>query len=361
MDNRQIAFRVDASTKIGTGHFMRCFTLANELLKQGAEVSFVCRHILPSLVYLLKQHGIALKQITSLNTPHAITFDTDTYADWLGTNQLVDAEATIAALSGTKTYWLIVDHYALDHIWETKLKACTEKIMVIDDLANRKHECDLLLDQNYYHDDINPYCDLVTNDCQLLIGPRYALLRPEFRQLRNQIKQRNHEVQRVLIFFGGVDASDMTSIAIEALSTLKELSFMVDVVIGNPHPNKEKIVSICQQLGYYCHVQTNKMAELMTQADLCIGAGGSATWERCALGLPSITFVVAENQQELTKHAAKACLIYAPTPSKNLVETIRLHFTALYNNALLREYISRKSMQLVDADGALRVVKELSL
>lgn len=338
---------------------MRCLTLANQLLKQGAEVIFICRHLTPALANLLDQNKISFKKLATSIQPLVNSSQTERYSDWLETSQELDAEATIEAISANKPAWLIVDHYALDHIWETKMKPYSNKIMVIDDLANRTHNCDLLLDQNYYGDDTNPYSNLVDQNCKVLIGPRFALLRPEFQRLRNTIQPKNNKIQRVLIFFGGIDLNDMTSKAIEAISMINENSFVVDVVIGDQHPNKESIVNTCELLGYECYVQTNEMAQLIAQADLCIGAGGSATWERCALGLPCITFILAENQHNLTVQAAKACLTYVPSPSKNLIETIRLHFSALYNNAPLREYISNKAMQFVDGEGALRVAKEL--
>jgi UDP-2,4-diacetamido-2,4,6-trideoxy-beta-L-altropyranose hydrolase len=355
----QIAFRVDASVQMGTGHFMRCLTLARELLKQGAEITFICRHSLPALTDLLEENGINLKQLPASQTPFANT--SNIYANWLGTSQLIDAEDTIGALSDIKIDWLIVDHYALDHTWEDKLKTHTNKVMVIDDLANRKHQCDLLLDQNYYHDEANPYRGLIPESCQLLLGPKYALLRPEFRELRSQIRLRDNWVQRILIFFGGVDANDYTSKAIDAISTIENQIFTVDVVIGAQHPNKENIIQACQQAGYQCHIQTNKMAELIAQADLCIGAGGSATWERCALGLPTITICVAGNQLVLCQNAAQVGLIYFPEwDIQQLIEDIRLHFGAMLKNPFLRKEISQKAMQWIDARGVERVISYLS-
>ncbi|MGY1488091.1 UDP-2,4-diacetamido-2,4,6-trideoxy-beta-L-altropyranose hydrolase [Methylobacillus pratensis] len=355
----QIAFRVDASVQIGTGHFMRCLTLARELLKQGAEITFICRHSLPALTKLLEQDGINFKQLPASPTPFANT--SDIYADWLGTTQLIDAEASIAALSDMKVDWLIVDHYALDHTWEEKLKPHTDKVMVIDDLANRKHQCDLLLDQNYYHDGANPYHGLIPQACQLLLGPRYALLRPEFRQLRSQVRLRDNQVQRILIFFGGVDANDYTSKAIDAISTIEHQTFAVDVVIGDQHPNKENIIQACHQVGYQCHIHTTKMAELIAQSDLCIGAGGSATWERCALGLPTITICVADNQRVLCQNAAQAGLIYLPEwDSQQLTKEIKVHVEAVLKNPFLRKEISQKSIQWIDVHGVERVISYLS-
>lgn len=350
---------MDASVQIGTGHFMRCLTLAKALLKNGAKVTFICRHSLPGLTYLLEQNGIKAKLLPESRTSFIKT--SDIYTNWLETTQLLDAEASISALSDLKVDWLIVDHYALDYCWEEKLKTCTNKIMVIDDLSNRKHECDLLLDQNYYHDGLNPYHDLIPHSCKLILGPKYALLRPEFQKLRNNIRPKNDEVKRILIFFGGIDANDYTSRAIDAVSAIENPTFTVDVIIGDQHPNKENIIFTCSQKGYQCHIQTNKMAELIAESDLCIAAGGSATWERCALGLPTITISIADNQRVLCQNAAQAGLIYFPEwNQQELTKDIRVHLEAILKNPFLRNQISQKSTQLVDANGVQRVVSLLS-
>lgn len=354
-----VAFRVDASITIGTGHFMRCFTLANQLLKQGTTITFVCRHWLPAMVNMLEHNGISFKPLPPASPPANIS-DANIYADWLGTSQLLDAEDTITALLDAKVDWLIIDHYALDHTWEAKLRPHADNIMVIDDIANRKHDCDLLLDQNYYHCEANPYLNLVNPECRILLGPKYALLRPEFGQLRAQTKHRNDQIHRVLIFFGGVDEHGYTSKAIEAVSAVKNQTFTVDVVIGDQHPHKDNIIRSCQQLSYHCHVQTNKMAELIAQADIGIGAGGSATWERCALGLPTITLCVADNQRVLCQNTASVGAIYYPDwTDHDLIKDIRIHFEAMLQNPFMRKGMSQKAMQLVDTKGTDRIVSLL--
>ncbi len=337
---------------------MRCFTLANQLLMQGNELTFVSRHYLPSMINILQHSEIPFKVLPPVSPSKAS--DDNLYADWLGTSQLQDAKDTINALSNTKVDWLIVDHYALDYSWEVKLRPYTDKIMVIDDIANRKHDCDLLLDQNYYHNEYNPYLNLVSPACRILLGPKYALLRPEFANLRAQNKLKEDQIYRVLIFFGGVDEWDYTSKAIEAVSAVKNQTLAVDVVIGDQHPNKDNIIRTCQQLSYQCYVQTNKMAELIAQADIGIGAGGSSTWERCALGLPTITLCVANNQRALCQNAALAGAIYYPDwTDHDLINEIRIHFEAMLKNQFLRKAIRQNAMQLVDTKGTDRIVSLL--
>ena len=179
-----IAFRVDASTQIGTGHFMRCLTLADALKQHGAKIRFASRHMPEYLRDMLVVKGHEFMLLDS--SPSDAISDGLSHANWLGTSQHADAQDTVQALSGQTWDWLIVDHYALDARWESALRQTAKNIFVIDDIADRQHDCDVLLDQNLYADMDSRYTGKVPAHCQLLLGPRYALLRDEFRQLREQ-------------------------------------------------------------------------------------------------------------------------------------------------------------------------------
>ncbi|MDD2892325.1 MAG: UDP-2,4-diacetamido-2,4,6-trideoxy-beta-L-altropyranose hydrolase [Halothiobacillaceae bacterium] len=348
-----MAFRVDASSRIGTGHFMRCLTLADMLQEQGAQIRFVSRGLPEYLRDMLVARGMGfacLKDAVTAEAPGDLG-----YSIWPGTGQTLDAADSTKALADLKWDWLVVDHYALDARWESAMRDVAERIMVIDDLANRNHDCDVLLDQNYYRDMGARYGGKVPEQCRLLLGPRYALLREEFRILREQVEPRTGEVGRILVFFGGVDAGNYTSLAIRTLAGLDIKGAAVDVVIGAQHPRRSEIEKTCAKLGYVCHVQTSRMAELMAAADLAICAGGSATWERCCLGLPALTFCAAENQRVQIADAAEAGLLYAPSVEGNLVDILRRHARCLMENSSLLRSISRASMECVDGRGAMRV------
>jgi len=348
----KIAFRVDVSGQIGTGHFMRCLTLAEVLKKQGVHICFISRNLPMHLSEMLITKDIELIPL-SVNSD-AESIDELAHASWLGASQDQDAKATLKSISGQVYDWMIVDHYALDVRWESIVRPNVKKIMVIDDLADRQHDCDILLDQNYYADMQLRYNGKVPAHCQLLLGPNYALLREEFRALREQVQVRNGEVKKVLVFFGGVDVNNYTLGAIEALAEI-DVVFQVDVVIGAQHPFKKLIESACASHGYICHLQTPHMAKLMAEADLAIGAGGTATWERCCLGLPTLTLCTAKNQRKQVFDAAIAGFLYAPKVGRNLVEDIKLHLDALLDNPSLINFISNSSIQLLDGKGLSRV------
>jgi UDP-2,4-diacetamido-2,4,6-trideoxy-beta-L-altropyranose hydrolase len=352
----RVIFRTDASSQIGTGHFMRCLTLAEELKKQGADISFISRNLPIHLSDMLNAKSIKLIPLSSDDADEPI--DELAHASWLGISQAEDAKATIEALFGEIFDWMIVDHYALDVRWESIVRPNFKKIMVIDDLADRQHDCDILLDQNYYADMQTRYNGKVPSYCKLLLGPNYALLREEFRVLRDQAKVRNGEVEKVLVFFGGVDANNLTSKAIEALAEVNT-GLKVNVVIGAQHPFKELIENACENYGYVCHVQTSYMAGLMAEADLAIGAGGSATWERCYLGLPTLTLCLAENQLRQILDAAEIGVLYAPKMGNDLTNSLKFHIKALFANPALIKLISNASMKLIDGEGVFSIIKEL--
>jgi UDP-2,4-diacetamido-2,4,6-trideoxy-beta-L-altropyranose hydrolase len=345
-----IVFRVDSSVRIGSGHLMRCRTLAEELKQRGAEVHFICRRHSGNLIELLREtfplHELPPPPVDTQNAS-----DED-YAAWLGVSQVQDAADTIAALQGERPDWLIVDHYSLDKSWETALRPHIGRIMVIDDLANRAHDCDLLLDQNLYADMETRYTDLVPSHCQLLLGPKYALLRPEFREARKNLRTRDGTVKRILVFFGGTDPTNETAKVIQALKLL-ELDCTVDVVVGGSNPHKARIKQACADLGHFnYHEQINNMAELMAQADLAIGAGGSATWERCCLGVPTLVTAIAENQKKICEalHAKEA--VYFTT---NNIELSQELIEYLLGKTDLLKHIAYSASALTDGRGSARV------
>lgn len=300
----RVVFRVDASVQIGTGHVMRCLTLADELARQGHECCFVCRAHPGHLGDLIASKGYDLTLLPFEPARTELQLGTgtaDDYARWLGATWQEDACRTLEAISGQKPDWLVVDHYALDAEWERLVAGAAGKIMVIDDLANRAHECELLVDQNLGRAG-SEYDSRLPADCQRLIGPRYALLRPEFAELRERSLRRrqNPELKRILISLGGVDRTNVTGQVLEALveSALPH-DTKLDIVMGAAAPYLDDVRLQAAGLPFDATVSVNvkNMAERMCLADLSIGAAGSTSWERCCMGLPSITVVLAENQR----------------------------------------------------------------
>jgi UDP-2,4-diacetamido-2,4,6-trideoxy-beta-L-altropyranose hydrolase len=358
----RIVFRTDASLQIGSGHVMRCLTLADELRLRGADVEFVCREHHGNLIDFIEGKGYPVIRLPLLKVGDGANPEDLTHAEWLGAQWDQDAVDTRNAFGEVKVDWLIVDHYAIDHRWESTLVPQVRNIMVIDDLADRPHDCDILLDQNLYENMEVRYNNLVPDDCIRLLGPRFALLRPEFCAARKTLRQRNGKVGRVLVFFGGVDPTNETRKVLESLTKITARSFEVSVVVGSENPHKEQIQNFCANYdGFHYHCQVQNMAELMAEADLAFGAGGGAAWERCALGLPSIVTVIADNQKELAAFGARTGLFiklgeYSDISNDTIISALRL---ALNSPETLQHY-SQNCLDTVDAKGTERVVNLLS-
>ena len=302
----EVLLRCDASLSIGSGHVMRCRTLAHELQRRGAAVSFLCRRQPGDLIGLLEQEFPVLALPEQPLAACEGLEGRDLYGAWLGCSQAQDAAQCLEALGKagiTSANWLVADHYGLDVIWETQLlsglvgDAAPPKLLVIDDLADRPHQADLVLDQNFLGvASEQRYQGLVPPHCRQLLGPHYALLGPEYAQLHPLVPPRT-ELRRVLVFFGGVDPASLTCRALEALLDPALADLAVDVVLGPQSPHRQAVEQLVASRPHTTlHGPLPSLAGLIARADLAIGAGGATTWERTCLGLPSLVVAIAANQ-----------------------------------------------------------------
>jgi pseudaminic acid biosynthesis-associated protein PseG len=293
-----IVFRVDASIEIGSGHVMRCLTLADEFNKNGDNIIFISRKLKGNLVNLIKKKKYSIKILPLEN---ATNHDNLYHSKWLGTDWRIDAAETCEFIKSFnfKIHLLIVDHYALDIKWEKILKPFVKKILIIDDLADRKHDCDFLLDQNYYSNMFDRYSHIVPSNSKLLLGPKYAIIRDEFRIRR---KVMDNKI-KIFVFFGGTDPRGQTLRMLYLLRESEKNFSEIIIVIGEKNPDKLRIKKFCENssiFSYYC--QIDYMAILMNESSFAICAAGTTTWERYCVGLPAIVISVAHNQEEISKN-----------------------------------------------------------
>jgi UDP-2,4-diacetamido-2,4,6-trideoxy-beta-L-altropyranose hydrolase len=355
-----VVFRVDATLRIGSGHFFRCLTLAEGLKKKGASCHFIFRfgtdNLIKKIIHLGFHYSV-LPAITVNNLTNRTDATESDYSSWLGVDWLTDACQTQIYLIEKRVDWLVVDHYGIDERWETFLRSSCNRIMVIDDLANRSHNCDLLLDQNFGRT-AGDYETLVPQGCELLIGPKNALLRPEFAELRSYSLKRRAapRLKQLLVSMGGVDLPDATGAVLEALS---EFNFPDDVRIvvamGSSAPALARVNSLAKRMPIKTRVfvDCGSMAQLMADSDLAIGAAGGSAWERCSLGLPTFLIVLAENQLSgalALSHAGAARLIESINDMKRAIPAL---LNASLETNLLSELSGRSSL-IVDGRGVER-------
>ena len=297
-----IVFRVDSSTIMGSGHLMRCLTLAKLMRNCGnVDIRFICRDLEGNISSVVSDNDFNLIMLP------AAEYNTDlsSYAAWLTVSQEQDADETIDAIRSTscdfQADYIIVDSYAIDEIWEKKLRPYTKKIFVIDDLASRKHDCDYLLDQTYGIEYSNKYDAVVPSHCVQFLGTSYSLLKSEYWNLRKEINLLRKEINNVLVFFGGSDDTGETVKFLEALNKNNCEQYHFIVIIGGGNPQQEVIKAYCDEMdNVEFHCQVDNMEYYISICDLAFASAGVNTWERCVLGLPSVITVTADNQREIS-------------------------------------------------------------
>jgi UDP-2,4-diacetamido-2,4,6-trideoxy-beta-L-altropyranose hydrolase len=356
MSLRIIVFRVDASLGIGTGHVMRCLTLADELRKRGCECHFICREYLGNLNDLISKRDFTVHRLPDLGLEFDQGLDSPVHAGWLGANWRTDAEQVRSVIADMTVDWIVVDHYAIDVRWEKELRPVCRKLMAIDDLADREHDCDLLLDQNLIKGWQDRYHDKVPANCGKILGPEYALLQPIYAELHDRVPPREGPIRRVMVYFGGADIDNLTGMAISAFESIQGDDIEVDVVINPSSIHIESVRRQVEKDKRIClHERLPTLAQLMLKADLAVGAGGATSWERCCLGLPSLVITLAENQRPIAEELDKLGFVQW-VGNKDVVDATGLA-QALQKIIELGLWLdwSQRCSALVDGHGVKRV------
>ncbi len=337
---------------------MRCLTLAHALRDQGAHCTFICRPHSGHLLDMIAQHGHhAVALPNGRTTTHHMPADL-AHAAWLGDDWQTDAQQTSELLGNDSVDWLVVDHYALDHRWEHALRTHCQNLMVIDDLADRPHDCDVLLDQNLGRS-AQDYDGLLKPQTATYIGPQYALLRPEFAQLRSQSFARRVQPQlkHLLIAMGGVDKDNATGQVLKALTVCHlPTDLRITVVVGPQAPCLADVQQQAAQMPWPTQVLVgvNAMGQLMSDSDLCIGAAGGTTWERCCLGLPTLLLVLADNQLPGAQALEKAGAALVVDSAHNVSQVIDKHMQSDANVQL--KSLTLAAAAVTDGLGVQRIV-----
>lgn len=353
----KFAFRADASAQIGSGHIMRCLTLAEALSSMGEQCTFICREHEGNLIDYIHSkghsvHSLPIGSATETGLAHSA---------WLGATQEQDAQYCAPILARLQPDWLVTDHYAIDATWESKVASECGRVMVIDDLSDRHHSCNLLLDQTFGRNK-DDYRSLVPEACTVLCGSDYALLRPEFSDLRPYSLHRRirPDLKHLLVAMGGVDKDNVTSKVLSALRScpLPE-NCQITVVLGVTAPWKETILEQAQAMPWPTAVRVgvSNMSQLMADSDLAIGAAGGTSWERCCLGLPCILVTLAANQTEIATQLLAAGAV-AQLEVSELQQTLKL-MPALRGDQCVLAAMASAASQICTGEGTAHITREL--
>jgi UDP-2,4-diacetamido-2,4,6-trideoxy-beta-L-altropyranose hydrolase len=356
----RFVFRVDSSRQIGGGHLARCLTLAKGLKEKGSKCIFICRDLAWNLNALVISEGFELIELPRSDDAFLPPDKSaPAHSHWLGVKWDIDALETLNALNRLNADWIIVDHYGLWEDWQHVVRRCGAKIMVIDDLGDRKHHCDLLLDQNLGSDTLG-YKGLIPSVCETLFGPDYALLRPEFKEYREASLARrvSYGIENILINFGGGDPDNHIARVLRALLSIDISSNVtISIIFGGLSAINEEHRQLISQFPntITSYGMVSNMAEILSVSDLVIGAAGSSSWERCCLGVPSIIFPVALNQSRIAGQLSKCGAAIALTNQ----DLSNGHLGLLVNQMLQSQDLAKMSKiaaTICDGNGLAKVI-----
>lgn len=345
-----VYFRVDSSNEIGGGHLYRCISLAEALLALKVNVLFICKELPGNFIQvLIKKNFNVIRLSNEMQKKEKNSLD-----------EIQDAKDTLRAIEDKEPDWIVLDHYELGFEWEFLLKQHVKKLMSIDDYRDRKHFCDVLLNQNYIGEFKRNPENLGKLVPRMLTGLSYALLNNEFIQLRRSIATYKNSAKNVLVFFTLGDDQGETLKALEAIKIFikqKNTSHAVTVVVGQSTKYIAEITKICCEFNWKLFNKVESMAALINEADLGVGAAGASSWERCALGVPAIVTVLAENQKDIAESLeCNGVALNLGWYSKVLVEDYVNALEKLDSRAI--QSMSKRALGLIDAEGAQRVARE---
>lgn len=332
-----VLIRADASAQAGGGHIARCIALAEAIHDRGGDALFATRQDATLGHRMLKAAGMPYRELSC-------------GADWLS-----DAEATRQLLGGND--WVVVDHYGLDARWQKVFKDDGIGVLVLDELADRPHACDILVDTGRPEDGGNAYDRLVPDNCIRLLGPHYLVLRREFRETPPAPKDQKKTTD-LLVFFGSTDGASLTGRLLDAIDQVGlRGDLTTHVLLSKVNARYEEIRN---RRGIVVHENVSDMAGLLADMDIAIGAGGVSMWERCRMGVPSLTVALNDNQMPGVTLASSAGVIrsLALNDARDPV---------LFSDALSRFFECRQSWpaigaagrKIVDGNGAARIIDRM--
>jgi UDP-2,4-diacetamido-2,4,6-trideoxy-beta-L-altropyranose hydrolase len=349
----QVIFRVDGGKKIGSGHVVRCMTLARELQVLKCDTCFIMRESDGNLSAMVEKAGFEVRLLEGSHQAD-MKFDLDT-GPMPVQMQLEDARQTLDTLKDWLFDWVVVDHYGLGIEWETELRSTGANICAIDDLANRQHECEGLLDANYLGATHTwRYESLVPSNCLMMVGPTFSLLQTQYASIHAVLPYADGMVRRILVFFGGSDSSNQSSKVLDALSSSDLEHLAVDLVLGIDHSHRDQIDALASSRGNVnIHNNLGTLAGLMARADFAIGAGGITTWERMSCGVPSLIVAVASNQERVISALTTDGFVASLTSGKHAsCEEWRDAIRTLVSDRVKLAAMGEKGRCLVDGLGA---------
>jgi len=338
-----LLIRVDSSVDIGAGHIMRCLALAEAWHDFGGRVIFVVAKGAPEIETRLKSEGI---EVFCLKTQAG------------GQD---DASQTTRLALKKGACWIVVDGYHFGAEYQKNIKNSGLHLLFIDDYGHAGYYyADIILNHNAYASE-----SLYVNrspSTKLLLGNRYALLRRDFLKWREYGRETLDVAHKVLVTMGGTDPHNVTLKVIRALQQIKVAKIEAVVVVGefNQHYDELRTAAKDPRLSIRFESSTSNMSELMAWADVAVSAAGVTSLELAFMGIPNILLILADNQRLVAEYMNKVGAAinlgwHQDVSSDKIAEAL----TKLLADANMRREMAQRGRELVDGDGAVRVLMHM--
>ena len=351
---KDVCFRVDSSRIIGSGHFMRCLTLANEFRMSGSSSTFFCHPFIGNIADFSAAQGHNLSYLSAMNKEIS---NTNSFG-WLPCSEEEDAISFLDKIN-INSALCVVDHYSIGKTWHTIVER-KMPVLAIDDLANREIGASVLLDYNFPNLAHQRYSQVTKSNTKKLIGNQFTPFRVDVRNAHKYKIRIRKEINKILIFLGGSDLHGFLSKAIKGVLDSKFTNVEIVAVSGFSNkldPNQKAKFSAYNNLKFI--ESTENFANFMIEADLCIGAVGSTSYERALLGLPSICVTVAENQMEIANAMQNAGVIVLLGEASKVTSQQVSHALNSLNSSEIQEWSTRLCSLFKDSNGSEKVVAEI--
>lgn len=336
-----IYVRADANEEIGTGHVMRCLSLAKRITELGGRVVFITADCKPCK--MIQEKGYETICINS---------------QWNDLDK--ETEKMIVLCHNRVIKKLVIDSYFVTETYLESLGKITQTIY-IDDLDKFIYPVNMLVNYNFYAGDIGYESKYRLRPTKMLLGTGYVPLRKEF---ENIPERKFKGINKILITSGGTDKYNMIgNILGRLLNNMQYKDVDMYCILGKFNINYDKIR---QEYGNFLNVHLFKnvsnMEFFMTNCDLCITAGGTTIYELCACGIPSILYSIADNQIKLSEKVSSMGLFVWTGDVRNGIDVCLNKIEksmSIFEESIYWTKVSRCMQSLVDGQGALRLAKNI--
>jgi UDP-2,4-diacetamido-2,4,6-trideoxy-beta-L-altropyranose hydrolase len=333
----------------------RCLSIAHALKDFGANITFVARDLGVDIRALTLAEGFDCQILPAPQSSYDGAEELVAHAIWAGVSWLQDVEQTFEALASEPIDMLLVDHYAFDNRWHERARQLIEcRVAAIDDLADRPLDVDLVVDHNFAIDHQAKYAGLLKPGTRILGGPRFALLGPCYVSAPKYSPRNN--VESIGISMGGVDAANLSVLALTACRHEAEFRGPIEVATTRNNPNLEILRKVAtQDSAAVVTLDQPDLAPFFARHDMQIGAGGGSTWERCCIGVPTLAVIAAENQRQVLFPLDDMKVLRAVREVPPSARTIGNELRSMISNFSVRSSLASTARRLVDGLGAKRV------